>query len=119
MGGMSSLGISKLKGLLQEQVLKLGAEGSVSSGAVIEAVRRSHPEAIKAVSLELENGMMLRLISQLAARRPKDQRNTPDMFADYPGVHQFIGIEVERAGERLTEWKPIGKVTLGEFAAWL
>lgn len=43
----------------------------------------------------------------------------PDMFADYTGVHQFIGIEIERDGQRLIEWKPIGKVTLRELATWL
>jgi len=41
------------------------------------------------------------------------------MFADYTGVHQFIGIEIERDGQRLIEWKPIGKVTLRELATWL
>lgn len=93
--------------------------GSASSAAVIEAVRKAHPDAIKDASQELEDASMARLLSQLAARRPKDLDGEPDMFADYPGVHQFIGIEVERDGERMTEWKPIGKVTLRELDAWL
>lgn len=94
-----------------------GASGS--SGAVIEAVRKHHPSAIKAASLELENAMMARLLSQLAGRRPKDHAREPDMFADYPGVHQFIGVLVERDGERAPEWKPIDKVTLGELGGWI
>lgn len=90
---------------------------SVSSGAAIEAVRKNNPEAIAAASRELEDGMMHRLVSQLATRRPKDSDG--DLFSDYPGVHQFIGIEIERDGRRVTEWKPIGLVTLRELAAWL
>jgi hypothetical protein len=62
---------------------------------------------------------MGRILSQLAARRPKDHAREPDMFADYPGVHQFIGVEVEREGAKVSEWKPIDKVTLGELGSWL
>jgi hypothetical protein len=117
---MSSLAVSKLKGLLQEQVTRQDKAGeSGSSGAVIEAVRKAHPEAIKAASLEMENGMMARYISQLAAKRPKDLDGTPDMFADYPGVHQFMMIEIERKGASSPEWKPIEKITLGELGDWL
>jgi hypothetical protein len=120
MAGMSSLAISKLKGLLQEQVLKQDEAGaSGSSAAVIDAVRKAHPAAVKAASLELENGMMARLLSQTAGRRPKDRASEPDMFADYPGVHQFIGVEVERERGRAPEWKPIDKVTLRELSGWL
>lgn len=100
-------------------MIKLGATGSVSSGAVIEAVRNNNPDAIAAVSRELEDSMMHRLVSQLATRRPKDHDGEPDMFTDYSGVHQFIGIEIERDGRRAIEWKPIGQVTLRELAAWL
>jgi hypothetical protein len=117
---MSSLAISKLKGLLQEQVLKQDEAGeSGSSAAVIDAVRKHHPAAIKAASLELENASMARLLSQQAARRPKDLAREPDMFADYPGVHQAIAVQVDRNGKRGPEWKPIDKVTLGELGAWI
>jgi hypothetical protein len=117
---MSSLGMAKLKTLLQEQVLAQDKAGeSGSSDAVIEAVRKADPDAIKAVSLELENGMMKRILSQLAARKPKEVDSEPNMFADYPGVHQFIGVQVERDGETVWEWRPIDHVTLSQFGAWM
>src|SRR5262249_7118029 len=111
MGGeaMSTLEMSKLKGLLQDAVMKLGAEGSVSSAAVIDEVRKNNLKDIGAVSRELEDGMMHRLISQLATRRPKRHDGQPVMFADYPGIQQFIGIEIERDGQRIFEWKPLEK----------
>ena len=92
---------------------------SGSSAAVIDAIRKHHPAAIRAASQELENAMMARLLSQLAGRRPKDHAREPDMFADYPGVHQFIGVVVERDGEHHPEWRPIDKVTLDELGAWI
>ena len=56
---MSSLAMSKLKTLLQEQVLKQDEAGlSGSSAVVIDAVRKDNPEAIKDASLELENAAM-------------------------------------------------------------
>jgi hypothetical protein len=120
MAGMSSLAISKLNGLLQEQVLKQDEAGaSGSSAVVIEAVRKVHPDAVKAASLELENASMARLLSQQAARRPKDLAREPDMFADYSGIRQSIAVQVERDGKRGPEWKPIDKVTLGELGTWM
>jgi hypothetical protein len=121
MGGeaMSTLEMSKLKSLLQEAVIKLGAEGSVSSAAVIDEVRKNNPKDIDVVSRELQDGMMQRLISQLATRRPKQSDGQPDMFAGYPGVKQFMAIEIERDGQRTVEWKPIEKTTLRELAGWL
>lgn len=118
---MSSLAISKLKTLLQEQVLKQDEAGlSASSGVVIDAVRKANPEAIKAASLELENAAMTRLLSQLAGRRPKDEApNQQSLFADYSGIRQFIGVEVDREGVKATEWKPIRRVTIGELGSWL
>lgn len=119
---MSSLAISKLKGLLQDQVTKQDEAGdSGSSGAVIEAVRKAYPDAVKAASIELENASMARLLSQLSRRRQKAdaEADQPDMFADYKGIHQFIGVIVEREGVPVPEWKPIKKVTLGELGVWL
>ena len=116
---MSTLGMSKLKALLQEQALKMGGSGSVPSEVVIEAVRKAHPEAIRAVSRELEDGHMHSVLSRLAGRRPKDKGNQADMFADYPGVRQLIGIEIERDGRRAVEYKRIDVMTLEELDAWL
>jgi hypothetical protein len=118
---MSSLAISKLKTLLQEQVLKQDEAGlSASSGVVIDAVRKAHPEAIRAASIELENAALTRILSQLAGRRPKDDSaEQMPMFADYSGIRQFIGVEVEREGTKVTEWKPIRRVTIGELGGWL
>ena len=116
---MSSLGMSKLKALLQDQVLQMGGTGSVSSSAVIEALRKAHPSAIKEVSRELEDGHLHRILSQLAGRRPKQSGNEPDLFSDYSGIHQFIGIEVERDGHRTVEWTSIGAAKLKELASWL
>jgi hypothetical protein len=116
---MSTLEMSKLKALLQEQVILLGTKGSVSSDAVINALRKTHPGAIKDVSRELEDAQMHRILSQLANRRPKDQGNEPDLFSDYSGIHQFIGIEAERDGHRSVEWKPIGTATLKELSVWI
>jgi hypothetical protein len=117
---MSSLAISKLKTLLQEQVLKQAEAGeSGSSSAVIDAVRKHHPAAIKAASVELENAAMGRLLSQGAGRKPMDLDGAPDLFAGYPGLHQSITIPVERDNKRGPEWKPILTVTLGELAEWL
>jgi hypothetical protein len=119
MAGMSSLGMSKLKALLQDQVIQMGGTGSVSSADVIEALRKAHPSAIKEVSRELEDGQLHRILSQLAGRSPKEKGNEPDLFSDYSGVHQFIGIEIERDGHRVVEWKPIGATTLKELSSWL
>ena len=116
---MSTLEMKKLKGLLQETVIKLSAAGSVSSGAAIDALRKSDAATIQLASHELEDGMMHRLLSQLATRRPKNHDGQPDMFAGYPGLQQFIGIEVTRDGVHALEYKPIEKATLGELAAWL
>jgi hypothetical protein len=116
---MSTLGMSKLKALLQEQVLLLGGKGSVSSSEVIEAVRKTYPRAIQEVSRELEDGQLHRILSQLANRRPKEKGNEPDLFSDYSGIHQFIGIEIEHDGHRVVEWKPIGTATLKELSSWL
>ena len=117
---MSSLAVSKLKGLLQEQIAQRAAAGeSGSSAAVIDAVRKANPEAIKAASLEMENAMMARYISQLAIKQPKHLDGAPDMFADYPGVHQFMRVQVQRDGTDGPEWQLIGKVTLGELGEWL
>jgi hypothetical protein len=118
---MSSLAMSKLKTLLQEQVLKQDEAGlSGSSGVVIDAVRKGNPEAIKDASQELENAAMVRILSQLAGRRPKDEApDQPQMFSDYSGIRQFIGVDVERDGAKDTEWKPIRRVTLGELGGWL
>ena len=41
------------------------------------------------------------------------------MFSEYAGIRQFIGVEVDRAGAKATEWKPIRRVTLGELSGWL
>ena len=65
MVGMSSLGMAKLKTLLQDQVLKRDEAGlSASSGAVIDAVRKENPEAIEAASVELQNSAMTRVLSR-------------------------------------------------------
>jgi hypothetical protein len=113
--------MSKLKTLLQDQVLKRDEAGlSASSGAVIDALRKENPGAIKDASEELENSAMTRVLSQLAGRRPKDEApDQPQMFSEYAGVRQFIGVEVERQGAKATEWKPIRRVTLGELGSWL
>lgn len=116
---MSTLGMSKLKALLQHQALRMGSSGSVPPEAVIEAVRKAHPDAIRQVSRELEDGHMHSVLSRLASRRPKDNGNQADMFADYPGVRQLIGMEIERDGRRTVEYKPIGAATLEELDAWL
>jgi hypothetical protein len=63
--------------------------------------------------------MMARYISQLAVKRPKDLEGEPDMFADYPGVHQFMMVEVARDGASGSEWKPIEMITIGQLGAWL
>ena len=63
--------------------------------------------------------MMARYLSQLAATHPKDLDGAPDMFADYPGVHQFMMVEIEREGASGPEWKPIEQITLGELGGWL
>jgi hypothetical protein len=115
---MSTSEMSKLRGVLQDTVRQLGQAGSVSSGAVIDAVRTNNPEAIKPVSRQLEDGALHRLLSQLATRSPKDD-NQSAIFADYPGVRQYIGIEIERDGHRTTEWKLLSKATLRELTAWL
>jgi type II secretory pathway component PulJ len=121
MAGMSSLAMAKLKGLLQEQVFKQdAARASGSSAAVIEAVRKAHPEAVEAASLELENATMARMLSHLAARHPnEDESGEPSLFSDYPGVRQFIMVTVERDGESVPEWRPIEHVTLSELGTWI
>jgi len=118
---MSSLAISKLKGLLQEQVSKQDEAGeSGSSAAVIEAVWRDHPEAVKAAAIEYANAMMARLLSQLANRCPNEQeQEQPDLFEGYSGLHQFIAIAVERDDQTEMEWKPLPKASLGQLAGWL
>jgi hypothetical protein len=98
---------------------KLGEPDSVSSDAVIEAVRGSNPGAIALVSRLLENAHMRRRISQLAARRPKVSPDQDDLFADYSGVRQFIRIDVDRDGDHSEEWKKILKATLQELNEWL
>lgn len=99
-------------------MVKLGQEGSISSGKVIAAVRKSTPDAVKLVSEELENLAMHWFFSRIAALTPKDQRQI-ELFADYRGVHQFITVEVERDGQKDTEWKLLSKATLREVGAWL
>lgn len=115
---MSALEVSKLKSVLQSTVNDLGEVGSVSSATVIEAVRKSDPDLIERASRYLEDGMMHRLLSQLAIRRPSNG-DQAELFGEYTGLHQFIGIEVDRDGQRVTEWKPLGKVTLRELGIWL
>lgn len=100
-------------------MIKLSKSGSVSSGAVIDHLRKSDPDSVKRASRELEDGMMHRLLSQIATRRPNFLDGQSEMFADYPGLRQSIGIDVERDGVRSTEWKPISKLLLSELAAWL
>jgi hypothetical protein len=118
---MSSLAISKLKGLLQEQVSKQYEAGeSGSSAAVIEAVWKNHPEAVKTAAIEYANAMMARLLSQLANHCPNEQQQAqPDLFEGYSGLHQFIAIPVERDGKTEVEWIPLPKVALGQLAGWL
>jgi hypothetical protein len=116
---MSTLEMAKLKGILQDTVIALGKGNSVSSGAVIEAVRQKDPRVIELVSRQLEDGMMHRVLSQLATRRPKDHDGQPDMFSDYSGIHQFIGVQIKRDGHFTTEWKSIEDATIRELGAWL
>lgn len=114
---MSTLEMSKLKGVLESTVNQLGQAGSVSYGAVIEAVRKADPTAISAVTRELEDGMLHRILSQLSTRRPKDNGQA-DLFEGY-AVQQFIGIEVERDGRRTVDLILLSKATLNQLAAWL
>lgn len=118
---MSSLAISKLKGLLQDQVSRQDEAGeSGSSAAVIEAVWKHHRKAVEAAAIEYANAMMARLLSQLANRQPgKPKDDQPDLFEGYSRLHQFIGVPVERDGKTEQEWKPLGHVTLGQLADWL
>ena len=123
---MSSLAIQKLDTLLQDQVYKQDKAGaSGSSDAVIEAVRREHPAAIRAASIELENDSMRRRLSRLGARRPNKETaeegepGEPDMFAGYPGVRPFMRVQIKRDDKTGPEWKPLENITLGEFGAWL
>ena len=112
--------MSKLKTLLQEQVFKQAKAGeSGSSDAVIDAATEANPEAVNDAIQELARGMMKRILSQLAARKPQEIDSEPNMFADYPGVHQFIGVLVERDGETAWEWRPIDNVTVGQLGAWM
>lgn len=85
---------------------------------MIEAVRKNNSDLIRRASRQLEDGMMQRLISQLAARRPPNS-DQMDLFAGYQGVHQFIGVEIERDSERTFEWKLLRKSTLRELGLWL
>lgn len=118
---MSSLAVSKLKGLLQEQVSKQHEAGkSGSSAAVIEAVWKDHPDAVQAAAVEYANSMMARLLSQLANQCPTEQEQAqPDLFEGYSGLHQFISIPVERDGVTALEWVPLPRANLGQLAGWL
>lgn len=116
---MSTLELKKLKSLLQETVVNLGAAGSVSSGAVIAALRKADPDSIEAANRELQDGMMHRLLSQIATRRPKNKDGQADFFAGYSGLQQIIGVDVVRGDHRSTEWKLLEKASLAELSAWL
>jgi len=86
---------------------------------VVQSLRKTNPDAIEAVTRELEDGMMHRLLSQVAARRPKAPEGQADLFAGYPGLVQLISIEVIRDGRRTIEVKQLQNATLNELAAWL
>jgi hypothetical protein len=117
---MSSLAISKLKTLLQEQVLKQDEAGeSGSSAAVIEAVWKNHPEAVKTAAVEYANSMMARLLGQLANCNPTHQEAQGDLFEGYSGLRRSISVPVERDGKTEQEWKPLTKATLGQLGSWL
>jgi hypothetical protein len=113
---MSKMELSKLKTLLQQTMVKLGQDGSISSQTVISAVRKSSPEAISLASTDLEDFAMHWFFSRIAAMTPKDQRQA-ELFADYRGVHQFITIE--RPGQKAPDWKLLSKATLREVGTWL
>ena len=116
---MSTLEMKKLKSLLQESAIKLSDKDSVSFGAVIQELRKSDPKAIHAVTQELEDGMMHRLLSQIALRRPKAQEGQLDMFAGYSGLVQLIAINTVRDGRHITEFKQLPKAKLRDLATWL
>lgn len=99
-------------------MVKLGRDGSISSAAVIDAVRKSNPEAVAAASMDLENLAMHWFFSRIAALTPKDNRQA-ELFAEYRGLHQFITVEVGRNGQTNIEWKLLAKATLREVGAWL
>ena len=99
-------------------MVKLGQEGSISSGKVIDAVRKSKPEAVALASEDLENLAMHWFFSRIAARTPKDSRQA-ELFSEYRGLHQFITVDGGRDGPTSLEWKLLSKATLREVGAWL
>jgi hypothetical protein len=115
---MSKIDLAKLKTLLQETMVKLGRDGSISSSKVMAAVRKSNPEAVALASEDLENLAMHWFFSRIAAHTPKDTRQA-ELFAEYRGLHQFITVEIKSGGKTHIEWKLLSKATLREVGAWL
>jgi hypothetical protein len=99
-------------------MVNLGRDGSISSARVIDAVRKSNPEAVTLASQELENLAMHWFFSRIAALTPKDSRQA-ELFAEYRGLHQFITVEGGGDGQASLEWKLLSKATLREVGAWL
>jgi hypothetical protein len=115
MGGkaMSKLDVAKLKGLLQQAANEQGQKGSFSFDAAIKIVRTRNPEAIKKVSVVLEDATMHRYLSQIGERKPRTDDDQAEMsFADYPGVRQWIPV-----GEG--EFILVTDATLRQINNWL
>jgi hypothetical protein len=111
---MSKLDISKLKGLLQQAANDEGRKDSFSFDAVIKAVRKSNPEAIKVVSAILEDATMHRYLSQMGERKPlaSDDDQAEMSLDSYAGVRQWIPV-----GN--SEFKFIKKAMLRQVNTWL
>jgi hypothetical protein len=110
---MSKLEVSKLKGLLQQAANEQGQKGSFSFDAAIKIVRARNPEAIKRISVLLEDATMHRYLSQIGERKPHtDEDQVEISFAEYPGVRQWIPVGPG-------EFKLVTNVTLRQVNNWL
>lgn len=85
---------------------------------MIESARKRDPAAIRSLSRDLEDIALARLLGQVAARKPVADGQT-ELFGEYPGLHQLLGIEVEQDGRRVVHYKLLPKMTLRELGAWL